>query len=80
MTTGGSRLQPGPTMSCPGSVTLCRICRPTDSVGHHGTSLFLVSLRKEAKVWSREKPSEHREAAAAIPQAERAEGAGPEQG
>lgn len=41
---------------------------------------FLVSLREEAKVWSRENPSEHGEAAAAIPQAECAEGAGPEQG
>lgn len=38
---------------------------------------FLVSLREEAKVWSRENPSEHGEAAAAIPQAECAEGAGP---
>lgn len=41
---------------------------------------FVVSLMKKAEVWSRENPWEHREAAAAIPQAERAEGAGPEQG
>lgn len=41
---------------------------------------FLVNLRKKAEVWSRESPSEHGEAVAAIPQAERAEEAGPEQG
>lgn len=41
---------------------------------------FLVNLRKKAEVGSRESPSEHGEAVAVIPQAECAEGAGPEQG